>query len=93
MSHNKPHFACDQDDTALLPEQNLNDAVSQINKHAANLQSQPFDAQNVSQYVCDLLAELSIIASRANLVFLTYLIDVAHEEARLQSRTPDQPYL
>lgn len=93
MSHNKPDFASAQDDTALLPEQNFTDALSQINKHAANLQSQTFNQQHVSQYICDLLSELSVIASRANLVFLTYLIDVAYEEARLQSQGQEHPYL
>lgn len=93
MSRSKPDFASNQDDTSLCPEQNLTEAIMQLNEHAANFHPKAFDEQNVSQYICDLLAELSIIASKANLVFLTYLIDVAHEEARLQSRERERPFL
>lgn len=93
MSQGKTRFAHSQEVTELCPEKNLTEAISQINQHAANLQSEPMNEQHVSQYICDLLAELSIIASKANLVFLTYLIDVAHEEARLQASSREQPYL
>jgi len=93
MSQGKQNFASSQGNTALCPEQNLIDAISQINKHASNLQTTPIKQQDVSQYICDLLAELSTIASQANLVFLTYLIDVAHEEARLQAHEHERPYL
>jgi len=92
MSQNKPLFRPEQDDTPVLPEEKMTDAITQLNKHAADLQSSHFKEQNVSQYICDLLSELSIIASKANLVFLTYLIDVAHEEARLQSQKQDNAF-
>jgi len=93
MSQSKTSFAHRQDDTALCPEQNRTEAISQINQHAAKLQASSFNEQHVAQYICDLLAELSIISSKANLVFLTYLIDVAHEEARLQASSREHPYL
>jgi hypothetical protein len=93
MSQNKPVFQSSQDEAAVFPEQKLREAVTQLNQHAATLQSASFHQQDVSQYICDLLGELSIIASKANLVFLTYLIDVAHEEARLRSQGQEQPYL
>lgn len=86
MSRSPLNVARDQGEEALQPEQKLTEAISRLNKHAANVDVQVHDEQNVSQYIGDLLAELSIIASKANLVFLTYLIDVAHEEARIQAR-------
>jgi len=86
MSRSPLNVAHDQGEEALQPEQKLTEAISRLNKHAANVDVQVYDEQNVSQYISDLLAELSIIASKANLVFLTYLIDVAHEEARIQAR-------
>lgn len=93
MSQGKTNFASSQDNTSFCPEQNLLDAISHINKHASSLSSTPLRQQDVSQYICDLLEELSTIASQANLIFLTYLIDVAHEEARLQAREHERPYL
>jgi len=86
MSRSPLNVAHDQGEEALQPEQKLTEAISRLNKHAANVDVQVYDEQNVSQYISELLAELSIIASKANLVFLTYLIDVAHEEARIQAR-------
>jgi len=86
MSRSTLHVARDQGEPTLEPEQKLTEAISQLNKHAANLDVQVYDEHNVSQYISDLLAELSSIASKANLVFLTYLIDVAHEEARIQAQ-------
>jgi hypothetical protein len=93
MSQNKPVFQSDHDESAFCPEQQLKEAVTQLNQHAASLQFASSRQQDVSQYICDLLAELSGIASKANLVFLTYLIDVAHEEARLRSQGQEQPFL
>ncbi len=86
MSRSPLNVAQDQGEEALQPEQKLTEAISRLNKHAANVDFQVYDEQNVSQYISELLAELSIIASKSNLVFLTYLIDVAHEEARIQAR-------
>ncbi len=86
MSRSPLNVAQDQGEEALQPEQKLTEAISRLNKHAANVDVQVYDEQNVSQYISELLAELSIIASKSNLVFLTYLIDVAHEEARIQAR-------
>jgi hypothetical protein len=86
MSRSPLNVAHDQGEEALQPEQKLTEAISRLNKHAANVDVQVYDEQNVSQYISELLAELSIIASKSNLVFLTYLIDVAHEEARIQAR-------
>jgi len=67
--------------------------MSRLNKHAAKVEMEIVNEQNVSRYICDLLAELSVIASKANLVFLTYLIDVAHEEARIQAQDQEQSHL
>lgn len=39
-----------------------------------------------AEYIADMLREMSELSSKANLVFLTYLIDIAHEEARIQAR-------
>lgn len=93
MSRTTLNVARDQGEDALQPEQKLTDAISRLNEHAANVDISIYDEQNISQYICDLLAELSIIASKANLVFLTYLIDVAHEEARIQAQDKEQTRL
>ncbi len=90
MSRSTLNVAHEQGEPTLEPEQKLTEAISRLNKHAANVDVAVYDEQNVSQYICDLLAELSSIASKANLVFLTYLIDVAHEEARIQSQSREQ---
>ncbi|RIA47761.1 hypothetical protein [Dichotomicrobium thermohalophilum] len=90
MSRSTLNVARDQGEPTLEPEQKLTEAISRLNKHAANVDIAVYDEQNVSQYICDLLAELSSIASKANLVFLTYLIDVAHEEARIQAQSRQQ---
>ncbi len=93
MSRSTLNVARDQDEPTLEPEQKLTEAISRLNKHASNMDVAIYDEQNVSQYICDLLAELSTIASNANLVFLTYLIDVAHEEARIQAQSREQSRL
>jgi len=93
MSRSTLNVARDQDEQTLEPEQKLTEAISRLNKHAANTDVAIYDEQQCSQYICDLLAELSTIASNANLVFLTYLIDVAHEEARIQAQNRDQSRL
>ncbi len=93
MRHSKPNLACIQDDAASHAQRQLTEALSQLNEHASTLQSHEFDERSVAKYICDLLFELSSISSKANLVFLTYLIDVAHEEARLRSQESETPYL
>jgi len=90
MSRPRANMAREDDNHALKAEQKLAEAITQLNEHAVNSQKKHLNEQDVSQYICDLLAELSIIASKANLVFLTYLIDVAHEEARIQAQDPQQ---
>jgi uncharacterized protein YejL (UPF0352 family) len=90
MSRSTANVARDEGEATLEPEQKLTEAISRLNKHAANVDIAIYDEQNVSQYICDLLAELSSIAAKANLVFLTYLIDVAHEEARIQAQSREQ---
>ncbi len=93
MSRSTVNVARDQGEPSLEPEQKLTEAISRLNKHAADFDVAVYNEQNVSQYICDLLGELSTIASKANLVFLTYLIDVAHEEARIQAQGRDQTRL
>lgn len=90
MSRSTVNVARNEGEPTLEPEQKLTEAISRLNKHAANVDIDIYDEQNVSQYICDLLAELSSIAAKANLVFLTYLIDVAHEEARIQAQSREQ---
>lgn len=90
MSRSTVNVARDEGEPTIEPEQKLTEAISRLNKHAANVDIAIYDEQNVSQYICDLLAELSSIAAKANLVFLTYLIDVAHEEARIQAQSREQ---
>jgi len=91
MTRTTLNVAPNQDEQDIQPEKKLAEAISQLNKHAANVDIQIYDEKHVSKYICDLLAELSVIASRANLAFLTYLIDVAYEEARIQAYERDQP--
>ncbi len=93
MSRSTLNLAHDQDEAAIEPGQKLSEAISRLNKHAAKTDIAVYNEQNVSQYICELLAELSTIASNANLVFLTYLIDVAHEEARIQAQSREQSRL
>jgi len=93
MSRSTLNVAHEQGEEALQPEQKLTEAISRLNKHAAKVEMEIVNEQNVSRYICDLLAELSVIASKANLVFLTYLIDVAHEEARIQAQDQEQSHL
>jgi len=83
-------MAKDQVQPNLEPEHKLTEAISRLNKHAANVDVAIYDEHNVAEYICELLGELSSIASKANLVFLTYLIDVAHEEARIQAQDRQQ---
>ncbi len=92
MSRTTLNVAHEHEDHALQPEQKLADAISHLNQHASEAHAKTLNEQDVSQYICDLLAELSMIASKANLVFLTYLIDVAHEEARIQAQDLERSY-
>lgn len=93
MTRSTLNVAQERGEEALEPEQKLHEAISRLNKHASKVEVEVYDQQNVSQYICDLLSELSIIASKANLVFLTYLIDVAHEEARIQAQDQEQTHV
>lgn len=93
MSRSTLNVAHERGEEALEPEQKLHEAISRLNKHASKVEVEVYDQHNVSQYICDLLSELSIIASKANLVFLTYLIDVAHEEARIQAQDQEQTHV
>jgi hypothetical protein len=93
MSRMKSNLSYTQSNNPFEAEEKLKEAIVGLNKEAASLQADVFDQQNVSQYICDLLGELSMLASKANLVFLTYLIDVAYEEARIQAQDQERAYL
>lgn len=50
------------------------------------------EIEHAAEYLGDMLADMRIIASRAGLKFLSALIEVAIEEAKLQSQNQIEPY-
>jgi hypothetical protein len=60
---------------------------NKITNSIVNLSKDRTSELEAAEYIRDMIKELSGIASSANLVFLNYLLDVAYEEARIQSES------
>lgn len=64
----------------------LSHAVEKLKDVASPKGTRKPTSAETANYIADMLKEMSEIASNSNLVFLAYLLDVAHEEAKIQGR-------